>query len=93
MKSYVALSLAAAALANPMPQENAPAGCSPSVSGTFQISTVLPPTKRDLEARQLSGSLTLTLNNGILKDQADRQAYIASNYQYVSHYAYFLIAG
>ncbi|KAF2130850.1 hypothetical protein P153DRAFT_384073 [Dothidotthia symphoricarpi CBS 119687] len=82
MKSYVALSLAAAALASPMPQASASDSCPSTVSGTFQINTVLPPTKRDLEARQLSGALTMTLNGGILKDQAGRQGYIAANHQF-----------
>ncbi|KAL5114840.1 hypothetical protein ACEQ8H_007269 [Pleosporales sp. CAS-2024a] len=81
MKSFAILALAAtAALA-----QNAPSGCSPSTSGTFNIQTVNvtnSKTKRHLSARQLSGVLTLSLNNGILKDQAGRQGYIASNYQF-----------
>lgn len=82
MKSFVVLGLAAAAMA--FPQTGAPAGCSPSAPGTFQITTVNATTskKRDLESRQLSGPLTLTLQNGILKDQAGRQGYIASNNQF-----------
>lgn len=84
MKSFAVLALAAtAALA-----QNAPSGCQSSRSGNFNIQTVnvtKSSTKRGLESRQLSGALTLNLNNGILKDQAGRQGYIASNYQYVRH--------
>lgn len=84
MKSFIALALAAAALA--MPQASSPpAGCQASTSGTFQITTVnvTSSRKRDvLEARQLAGALTLRLQNGILRDQAGRQGYIASNYQF-----------
>lgn len=82
MKSFVALALAASAMA--MPQAaSPPAGCQASTSGTFQITTVnvTSPKKRDLESRQLAGPLTLSLQNGVLKDQAGRTGYIASNYQ------------
>ncbi|KAF1851880.1 uncharacterized protein K460DRAFT_401881 [Cucurbitaria berberidis CBS 394.84] len=83
MKSFVALSLAAAAMA--LPQSGSPSGCSSSTSGTFQISTVnvtSGSSKRDVEKRQLAGALTLSLNDGLLKDQAGRSGYIASNYQF-----------
>jgi hypothetical protein len=80
MKSFAVLAFAAtAAMA-----QSAPAGCQSSSSGTFNIQTVnvtRSASKRDLERRQLSGALTLRLNDGILKDQAGRQGYIASNYQ------------
>lgn len=82
MKSFAILSLAAAAVA--MPQAASPEGCSSSADGSFQITTVnvtSDATKRDLQRRQLSGVLTLSLNDGILKDQAGRTGYIASNYQ------------
>lgn len=82
MKSFVALSLAAAAMA--LPQSGSTSDCSSSASGTFEISTVnvtSTSSKRDVEKRQLSGALTLSLEGGILKDQAGRQGYIASNYQ------------
>lgn len=81
MKSFVALGLAAAALA----QSGPPPGCSSSSPNSFTITTVnvsSPSTKRDLDRRQLSGILTLSLNNGDLKDQAGRIGYIASNYQF-----------
>ncbi|KAI8934915.1 hypothetical protein NX059_008585 [Plenodomus lindquistii] len=80
MKSFVALSFAAAVAA----QGSSPAGCSPSAPGSFQIQTVnvTSSAKRSIEARQLSGILTLSLNNGELKDQAGRTGYIASNYQF-----------
>jgi len=80
MKSFAVLALAAAgALAQSAP----PSGCSASRAGTFNVQTVnvTRSAKRELEARQQAGTLTLTLQNGILKDQAGRQGYIASNYQ------------
>lgn len=83
MKSYIALAIASTALALPQ-QQSGSSECSSSAEGTFQIQTVVKPTKRDLESRQLSGVLTLTLENGILKDQAGRQGYVAANDQYVS---------
>jgi len=81
MKSFAVLAFAATALA----QSSPPAGCSSSTSGTFQISTVNvtnSKTKRDLSSRQLAGTLTLSLQNGNLKDQAGRTGYTASNYQF-----------
>jgi hypothetical protein len=85
MKSYIALALAATALATPMPQAPTVPGCASSSDQTFQIQTVdKPASKRSLERRQLDGTLTITLKDGILKDQAGRQGYIASNDQYVT---------
>ncbi|KAF2257175.1 hypothetical protein BU26DRAFT_513874 [Trematosphaeria pertusa] len=86
MKSFVALALAASALAKPMPmpQSSTPDDCSDSHDGTFQI-TVLNVTqsaKRGVEKRQLSGTLTLSLDGGVLTDQAGRTGYIASNHQF-----------
>ncbi|KAH7075885.1 hypothetical protein BKA63DRAFT_310021 [Paraphoma chrysanthemicola] len=80
MKSFAVLAFAATALA----QSSPPAGCQASTSGTFNIQTVnvTSSRKRDLESRQLAGALTLSLNGGILKDQAGRTGYIASNYQF-----------
>jgi hypothetical protein len=81
MKSFAVLALAGAALA----QSSPPSGCQASTSGTFQISTVnvtSSATKRDLATRQLAGTLTLSLQNGNLRDQAGRTGYIASNYQF-----------
>lgn len=87
------LAFAAAAVATPVPQgvtepiapdAGAPSGCSPDYSGSFQISAVNVTSgaaKRDLEKRQTSGVLTLTLAGGILVDQADRTGYVASNFQ------------
>jgi hypothetical protein len=84
MKFCVALAFAASALATPMPQAGAPSGCVATSDQKFNIRTVdQTPSKRDLQRRQLDGTLTISLNNGILKDQAGRQGYIASNYQYV----------
>jgi hypothetical protein len=80
MKSFAVLALAATALAQSAP----PAGCQASASGTFQISTVnvTSSRKRDLESRQLAGILTMSLENGNLRDQAGRTGYIASNFQF-----------
>ncbi|ORX96035.1 hypothetical protein BCR34DRAFT_186596 [Clohesyomyces aquaticus] len=91
--TFVALALAASALASPKPQavtsaivpaSSAPAGCSPSHDGQFTISVVnvTKSAKRSDEKRQLSGILTLSLAGGILKDQAGRTGYVASNYQF-----------
>ncbi|KAH8730473.1 hypothetical protein GQ44DRAFT_606676 [Phaeosphaeriaceae sp. PMI808] len=79
MKSFIILTFTATALAQVTP----PAGCQASASGTFNIQTVnvTGPRKRDLSTRQLAGPLTLTLQNGNLKDQAGRIGYIASNFQ------------
>ncbi|KAF2116948.1 hypothetical protein BDV96DRAFT_645348 [Lophiotrema nucula] len=86
--------VATAALAKPMPQAittpiapeaSAPSGCSTSASGTFQITVVNVTTsasKRDLGKRQQAGILTLSLSDEVLKDQAGRTGYIASNYQF-----------
>lgn len=66
------------------PSQAAPAGCAPTYAGTFNIATVnvsSSSSKRDLEKRQSSGTLTLSLNGGVLKDQIGRTGYIASNTQ------------
>lgn len=79
MKSFVVIAVAATAVMAQSP----PAGCQASRSGTFNIQTVNVTSsgKRDLSRRQLAGALTLSLKDGIVKDQAGRQGYIASNYQ------------
>ncbi|KAH7116774.1 covalently-linked cell wall protein-like protein [Dendryphion nanum] len=83
--------MASSALARPQvtsaaaPSAPTPSGCATSRSGTFQISVqnvTSSATKRDVEKRQLAGTLTLSLNNGVLKDQAGRDGYIASNFQF-----------
>jgi hypothetical protein len=82
MKSYIALAIASTALALPQ-SSGSSSECPSSADGTFQIQTVIKPSaKRGLEERQLAGALTLTLQNGILKDQAGRQGYIAANDQF-----------
>ncbi|GJN84230.1 hypothetical protein PLIIFM63780_007786 [Purpureocillium lilacinum] len=67
------------------PDGNAPAGCSPSRDGKFQV-TVYSLGKRDIiEKRNTCDSektLVMTLQNGVLKDAKDRTGYIASNYQF-----------
>ena len=78
MKSFVALCLAAAALALP---QSSSSGCNPDAAGSFQITTVNL-TKRDIESRQAT-ALSLTLAGGILKDSQGRIGYIAANNQYV----------
>lgn len=84
MKSFVALALAASALAAPAPQSEAPEGCQSSRDGTFEISVVNVTTtaKRSLLKRQLDGILTLTLQDGVLKDQADRTGSVVANHQF-----------
>lgn len=80
MKSYFTLALVSTTFA--FPQVSGPDSCPSSVSGAFQIQTVSKSSsKHSLVERQLAGTLTLTLQNGILKDQAGRQGYIASNDQ------------
>ncbi|KAK5139327.1 hypothetical protein LTR04_003669 [Oleoguttula sp. CCFEE 6159] len=84
------LALAASAFAVPQgvtqtltPSVPAPSGCSSSYSGTFQISVVnVTSSSSSKVKRQSSGVLTLSLNNGVLKDQAGRTGYIAANRQY-----------
>lgn len=66
------------------PSQAAPAGCAPTYAGSFNIATVNVSTassKRNVEKRQASGELTLTLDGGILHDQIGRTGYIASNFQ------------
>jgi hypothetical protein len=84
MKSFVVAGLVAAVAA--LPQAASDAQCAASADGKFTITTIeatSTPSKRDLYQRQLSGVLTMTLKDGKLTDQAGRDGYIASNYQYV----------
>ncbi|TKA68277.1 hypothetical protein B0A49_10045 [Cryomyces minteri] len=84
------LALAASAFAVPQgvtqtltPSAPAPSGCSSSYPGTFQVSVVnVTSSSGSKVKRQSSGVLTLSLNNGVLKDQAGRIGYIAANRQY-----------
>ncbi|CAK7265149.1 hypothetical protein SEPCBS119000_001365 [Sporothrix epigloea] len=69
------------------PQSSAPAGCSASFSGDFEITVALVNGKRDESLTKRSscgsnGALLLKLSNGILTDAKDRTGYIASNYQF-----------
>lgn len=84
--SFALLALAGAAIASPLPQggSSAPAGCQSSVDGTFTITVVnvTQSAKRSLERRQLDGTLTLSLSDGTLTDQAGRTGYIAANDQF-----------
>ena len=73
------------------------AGCLNSRSGTFQIASLNATSNalkerslrvdgnhdaQTLHSRQDSGAPTLTLTGGILRDQANRTGYIASDYQF-----------
>jgi hypothetical protein len=84
------LSLAAAqgVTAAIAPSAPAPAGCSPSYDGQFEITVATVQNgKRDTmpERRDAcggTGTLVISLNNGILTDAEGRTGYIASNYQF-----------
>ncbi|KAK5093376.1 hypothetical protein LTR70_004748 [Exophiala xenobiotica] len=78
MKGTIAL-LFGAAVASPLAQRQS-SDCQSDVPEAFQIAVVnqTSTAKRDLQRRQLSGDLMLTINGGILKDQAGRTGYIAS---------------
>ncbi|KAF1963133.1 covalently-linked cell wall protein-like protein [Byssothecium circinans] len=80
MKSFIALALAGSALA--MPQASG-SGCSDTRSGSFnlQISNVTS-SKRSIQKRQFDGTLSVTLNGGVLKDQAGRTGSIVANHQF-----------
>ncbi|KAF1350221.1 hypothetical protein BDV97DRAFT_185067 [Delphinella strobiligena] len=93
MYAYAALALAGAAMAipNPVPSltqstvkpsGSAPAGCSSSYSGTFEISIVNASTASTKRSIQKRTALELTLENGVLLDAQSRVGYIASNYQF-----------
>lgn len=76
MKTFAAIALASTAVAQ---------SCSESRDGTFniQITNVTSSSeKRDLSARQLSGRLTVSLKDGVLKDQAGRTGNIVANHQF-----------
>jgi len=95
MQATLALVVALASVASAAPQgvtaivaptTAAPAGCTSSQSGEFEITAfnISSDAKRDLEKRtcDASGSLTLTLAGGILKDAQGRTGYIAANHQF-----------
>jgi hypothetical protein len=69
------------------PAGAAPAGCTGSASGTFEVA-IVELAKRDvtlLEPRAACGGdsiLVVTLENGVLKDAQARTGYIASNFQF-----------
>ncbi|CAG8977257.1 hypothetical protein HYALB_00009354 [Hymenoscyphus albidus] len=66
------------------PQAAAPGGCSPSLSGKFQLEavnfTATAKVKRDSCGAE--GVLTVDLKDGKLTDSKQRTGYIASNYQF-----------
>jgi len=90
MQTTIALlGLAAVAYAAPQaalaPTASAPAGCSPSYSGTFEISAYNTTSKRDLSPRAAcggDGTLVITLANGKLADAKNRVGEIVANYQF-----------
>ncbi|CAG8959810.1 hypothetical protein HYFRA_00001718 [Hymenoscyphus fraxineus] len=67
------------------PQAAAPGGCSPSISGKFQLEavniTAPAKVKRDSSCGA-EGVLTVDLKDGKLTDSKQRTGYIASNYQF-----------
>jgi len=91
-RTFALLVAAGAVLAKPMPagvssaispSGSAPAGCSSTFPGTFEITVVNVTTaKRDLSKRQASGTLTISLTNGVMTDQDGRTGYIAANDQF-----------
>jgi len=89
--TFAILALVAGVFARPQgvtsmiaPSATAPAGCSPTYPGTFEITVVNVTTskRRSLAERQAAGVLTLSLAGGKLMDQAGRTGYIASNFQF-----------
>ncbi|KAJ3938309.1 uncharacterized protein N0V96_011554 [Colletotrichum fioriniae] len=90
MRSFAILPAALATLAVAMPQaalkpsENPPAGCSTSYTGNFGL-TVVGLGKRSLDKRGSctgTGSLDLTLKDGVLTDSQGRTGSIVANYQF-----------
>ncbi|KAL3422675.1 covalently-linked cell wall protein [Phlyctema vagabunda] len=92
--TFALAALAAVAFARPQgvtediaPSSAPPAGFETTYPGTFQITAVniTSVSKRDLTKRLAcsdDASLTITLNNGVLKDAKARTGYIAANYQF-----------
>jgi len=90
--TFAVAALAAVALARPQgvtenisPKASAPAGCSASHSGSFQVqavnfTTTAAKTKRSTCGA--SGILTVDLADGVLTDSKGRTGYIAANYQF-----------
>ncbi|RYP89849.1 hypothetical protein DL770_004060 [Monosporascus sp. CRB-9-2] len=69
------------------PTGSAPAGCTGSFEGSFEITVTQPKVKRDtnLERRAecgKNGVLVVTLAEGSVFDDQDRTGYIASNFQF-----------
>jgi hypothetical protein len=79
-----------------VPSSVPPAGCENSRAGAFAITIVnvtspsapaspVPSsslTARNVMPRQAAGTLMITLDGGVMHDQANRTGYIASNYQF-----------
>merc|ERR1712070_577911 len=83
--AFAPLALAALASATPMPQagSSAAADCGSSYDGEFmiQVVNVTSSAKRSVQKRQ-DKVLTMTLQDGVLKDDEGRTGYIASNNQF-----------
>ncbi|KAK4637449.1 Cell wall mannoprotein CIS3 [Fulvia fulva] len=85
---YALTAVAFAAVAMAMPQGKAPpmpasSECQASYPGTFQIQVVNVTSSSNMVKRQdQSGTLRLTLNNGVLKDEQDRTGNIVANNQF-----------
>ncbi|KAI7163204.1 hypothetical protein KC349_g1487 [Hortaea werneckii] len=83
--AFAPLAFAALAAATPMPQasSSATADCSSSYDGDFmiQVVNVTSSAKRSVQKRQ-DKVLTMTLQDGVLKDDEGRTGYIASNNQF-----------
>ena len=68
------------------PSGTAPATCTGSYSGDFEITVVKPAAKREVVEKRAAcagdGTLVISLANGVLTDAKGRTGYIASNYQF-----------
>jgi len=86
--ALAALATVASAAIGSSPTAPAPAGCSPSYSGAFQVTIVNATTpaakkiKRQSSTCGQAGYLTVTLADGILTDSQNRQGEIVANYQF-----------
>ncbi|CAK4032580.1 hypothetical protein MYCFIDRAFT_86151 [Lecanosticta acicola] len=84
--SLAALALAGLSYAVPQavkaPTTQPASSCQKTVSGSFQIQVVNVTKKRDVLEERQSGSLQITLNNGVLKDQSGRTGEVVANHQF-----------
>lgn len=85
--ALAALATVASAAIGSSPTAPAPAGCTASYDGPFQITIVnisAPATKAKRQSTSCgqAGLLTVTLADGVLKDSQNRQGEIVANYQF-----------